>query len=96
MDNSSTSWSFKFIRKGTTTTLPTTFLSGFTTDERTIQLNLNKPLQGPLPDSPAGFSIFINGNAVSLTGVQLDTQNPRMITLNVGTGIRSKDLLQVS
>jgi aryl-phospho-beta-D-glucosidase BglC (GH1 family) len=88
--------SFKFIRQGATTSLATTFLSAFTIDDRTIQLNLNKPIEGPLPEMPAGFTIFINGNAVTITEAELEQENPRTITISVGTGIRSTDLLRVS
>ncbi len=88
--------SFKFIRQGATGTLPTTLVSASTIDDRTVQLNLNKPLAGPLPVSPSGFTLFINGNAVPLEQVQLDPQNSRIIILGFGTRIRSTDLLGIS
>lgn len=87
---------FKFIYKGSSTSLETQFLSAFTLDEKTIQLNLNKPLKGPLPASPAGFQIYVNGNAVSVSEMGMDPQNSRIIRFVLGTGIEAGNQLWMS
>lgn len=88
--------SFKFNQLGATTTLPCSYLSAFTLDDHSIQLNLNKPLEGPLPGLPAAFEIRINGNRVTLTEMQLDPDNPRIITFSINTTIRSTDQILIS
>jgi hypothetical protein len=88
--------SFKFIQKGATSSVAATFLSATTMDDRTIQLNINKPVAGPLPASPSGFQIHINGSPVTITGTTLNQENPRMITFSIGSTIRSTDIIRLS
>ncbi|MEM6344738.1 MAG: carbohydrate-binding protein [Bacteroidota bacterium] len=86
----------KFTQKGATTTLPTEFQSAVTLDDQTVQLNLNKPLSGPLPASPANFSIFVNGGSVPISAVNLDPNNPRIITFTVNHSFKSSELIKIS
>ncbi len=88
--------SFKFVQKGATTTLPTTFLSAITQDNHTVQLTLNKPLSGPLPASPASFQILVNGSAVPITQTMLDANNPRIITFTVNHTFKSSESIKIS
>jgi aryl-phospho-beta-D-glucosidase BglC (GH1 family) len=88
--------SFKFNQLGATSTLATTYLSSFTLDEQNIQLNVNKPLEGPLPDLPADFEIRVNGNPVTISKIQLDEDNPRIITFGINTILRSEDQIIIS
>jgi len=88
--------SFKFNQKGPSTDLQTHFISAFTLDDQNIQLNLNKPLEGPLPAMPANFQITVNGNRVTIQSMELDAENPRIITFGINTTLRSADLIRIS
>jgi len=88
--------SFNFIQKGPTTTLSTMYLSAVTINDHTVQLYLNKPLADPIPDSPADFSIFINGSMVSITDAVLNTANPRIIQFSINQTIKSSDVIKIS
>jgi aryl-phospho-beta-D-glucosidase BglC (GH1 family) len=88
--------SFKFNQLGATTTLPTSYLSSFTLDEQSIQLNINKALESPLPDMPADFEIRVNGNPVTITDMELNEENPRIITFGINTTLRSTDQILIS
>ncbi len=88
--------SFKFTQTGITTDLATHFLSAFTLDDHSIQLNINKPLEAPLPTLPANFELKVNGNRVTITEMLLDPANPRMITFEVNTTLHSTDQILIS
>ena len=88
--------SFNFVQKGLTTDLATHSLSAFTLDDHSIQLNINKPLEGPLPAMPADFQITVNGNRVTISNMVLDTENPRIITFGINTTLRSTDQILIS
>jgi endoglucanase len=88
--------SFKFVQTGLSTGLQTHFLSAFTLDDQSIQVNFNKPLEGPLPAMPAGFQVTVNGNRVTLSTMALDADNPRIITFGINTTLRSTDQILIS
>lgn len=88
--------SMKFIQKGATTTLPTTYQSAITLDDQTVQLNITKPLTGPLPASPADFSISVNGSNVPITATTLDANNSRIITFTVNHVFKSSEVIKIS
>jgi endoglucanase len=88
--------SFEFALKGATTTVPTDYLSAFTLDKKTVQLNLNKVIAGPLPASPADFQILVNGSSVPITQTVLNSTNGRIITFTVSNSFKSTDLIQIS
>ena len=88
--------SFNFIYEGPTNTLATNYLSAITNDEHTVQLNLNKPLAGPIPASPANFQLTVNGNAITITNTVLNTANPRIITFTVSHTFKSSDIIKIS
>jgi endoglucanase len=83
--------SFKFTQTGVTTSMATSYLSSFTLDDHTIQLNVNKPLEAPLPALPAGFEVRVMGTPVTITDMQLNPDNPRMIIFTLNTTLRSTD-----
>ncbi|MEO0468402.1 MAG: carbohydrate-binding protein [Bacteroidota bacterium] len=87
---------FEFIQKGPTTDLQTEFISAFTLDDHTIQLNLNKRLSGPLPTSPANFSFTTNGNPEPIATTSLDPDNPRIIRFSFNTVFTSSDNIRIS
>lgn len=86
----------RFIEKGPASSISTFFVSAYTQDESTVQLNVNKPLQGPLPPAPAGFSIFVNGIAVPISSVSLDNANPRIITFGVDHTFKASETITMS
>jgi len=88
--------SFKFTQTGLTSDLATQFLSAFTLDDQSIQLNINKRLEAPLPTLPADFEIRVNGNRVTITDMLLDAVNPRIITFGINTTLRSTDQIIIS
>ena len=88
--------SFKFTQTGLSTDLATHFLSAFTLDDHSIQVNLNKQVEGPLPAMPADFQLTINGNRLTITSMELNPENPRMITFEVNTTLRSADQILIS
>jgi endoglucanase len=88
--------SFKFVQTGLTTDLQTHFLSAFTLDDHSIQLNINKPLEGPLPAMPADFQVSVNGNRVTISSMALDTENSRIITFGINTTLRSTDDIRIT
>lgn len=88
--------SFKFVQKASTTTIATDFLSAVTLDENRVQLNLNKPLAGPIPPSPANFEISVNGTAVPITGAVLGPTNTRMIVFSINHTFISGEVIKIS
>jgi endoglucanase len=88
--------SFKFTQTGLTTDLATQFLSAFTLDDQSIQLNINKALEGPLPAMPADFQIMVNGNRLTITSMELNPDNPRIITFGINVSLRSTDQILIS
>jgi len=87
---------FEFIEVGPTTDLPTEFLSAFTVDEHTIQLNLNKPLTSPLPASTTDFEVVINGQFKAITAAELDPENPRIINFTLSHTISSDEVIRMN
>ena len=87
--------SLEFIQQGASSSIPTEFLSAFTLDDHTVQLNLNKPLEAPIPASPANFEIYVDGFAVPITDAVLNS-NTRIITFTVDEEFRSEDVIRIS
>ena len=87
--------SFEFVQKGALSTLPTEFVSAVTIDQQSVQLNINKPLNGPLPASPSDFQIFVNGNTIPITNTTLDA-NTRMIRFDVNHNFKSSETITIS
>jgi endoglucanase len=75
--------SFEFVKTGEISSIDADFVSAFTLDQHTVQLNLNKPMAGPLPSAPADFEIQVNGNLVDISAVSLSDDNPRIVLLEV-------------
>jgi len=88
--------SFNFIQKGLTTDLQTHVLSAFTLNDQSLQININKPLAGPLPAMPADFQVTVNGNRVTISSMALNAGNPRMITFGINTTLRSTDDIRIT
>lgn len=87
--------SFEFIKVSESNIIPTEFVAATTLDEQTIQLSLNKRLTN-LVNSNTDFQIFVNSTIVSISEVQLDSANPRVITFTVNQNFRSEDIITIS
>jgi aryl-phospho-beta-D-glucosidase BglC (GH1 family) len=88
--------SFEFVLQGPTTDVESKFVSALTLSQSLIQVNLNKPMAGPLPASPADFEVFVNGSPISITDATLNTDNPRIITIAVDFLIQSSHFVKIS
>ncbi|MEL7531881.1 MAG: carbohydrate-binding protein, partial [Bacteroidota bacterium] len=88
--------SMKFVQKGATTSIPAAFQSAITLDDQTVKLSLNKPLSGPLPASPADFSISVNGTNVPITATTLDASNSRIINFTVNHTFKASEVIKIS
>ncbi len=87
--------SFEFVKKGPTTSIPTSYVSSFTLDEHTVLLNINKPLSGPLPAIPGGLELFVDQSEVGLTDLSLD-QNYRVILIETDHTFKSSETITLS
>jgi endoglucanase len=88
--------SLQFIQKGSTTSIPTEFVSGTTVDANTVQIHFNKPLQSPLPTMPAGFQIFVNGTSVPILSMNIDANSNRIIHFNIDANLEFNDIIKGS
>jgi hypothetical protein len=87
--------SFEFIQKGASTSVATEYLSSFTLDNKTIQINTNKPLASPLPSAPADFAVYVNGTQTAITKVEQGS-NARIVTIEIDHVIKSSEEIKVS
>ncbi len=88
--------SFEFIEAGDILSVATEFMYAETHDHRTIRMNTNKFLTGPLPVSPAGFEIYLGSNVLSVGNLELDAVNPRIVYLAVDTVIMEGQTIWIS
>lgn len=89
--------SFEFIETGIDiTSLATEFVAAITIDEYNIQMNANKFLENPLPASPSDFEIFVDGNSIPITAVEIDANNPRIINFAVDYILKSTETIKIS
>jgi endoglucanase len=85
-----------FISAGASNTIVTDYVSATTTNETTVNLFINKPLEGPLPGNPADFILYVNGTSIPITNTVLDPSNNRIVTFTVAGEFQPTDLIQVS
>lgn len=88
--------SFEFIQKGATTTIDAEYLYAQTSDNKTIELMLNKPMAGPLPGSPADFTILVEGLSVTIHQLMLSPKNDRAILLSISHTIAPDEDIKIS
>ena len=89
--------SFEFIETEIEqSSLPTQFVAAETIDEFSIQMNANKFIEGPLPTSPGGFEIIVDGNSIPITEISVNTENPRIIELSVDYILNSTEVIRIS
>ena len=88
--------SFEFVKKGATTTTPASLISAVTLDEHTVQLSINKYIPGPLPASPSGFELHVNGTPVQISNVETGSSNSRIIKITTGYTFQAKEDIEVT
>ncbi len=90
--------SFNFIQTGTTTSgINTTFMDAVTVDDNTVQMNINKEFDpNSFTTGTNNFSIFANGNSLSITNIQVDTDNPRIVYFTVNHTMKFNEVLKIS
>ena len=88
--------SFEFVKKASSTSVPTDYLTALTLDEQCVQLSLNKPLVGPLPAISTEFQILVDGNAIVINSTQLQEENPRIIVFKVDHNFKSEQVIRIS
>lgn len=88
--------SFEFIQKGATTTIDAAYLYAKTFDNKTVELTLNKPMDGPLPTSPADFTILVDNVAVKINQVTISPSNDRAILLSIDHKITPDEEIRIS
>jgi endoglucanase len=88
--------SFEFVQKGPTTTTPASLISAVTLDNHTIQLSINKYITGPLPASPSGFQVHVNGAPVQISNIETGSSNSRIIRITTDYSFQAKQDIEVS
>lgn len=89
--------SFEFVETGVEVAdLATEFVAASTVDEYTIQMNANKYIAATLPGAPADFEIFVDGNSIPITAVELSPDNPRIINFSVDYILKSSEEIKIS
>ncbi len=88
--------SLSFSPSGASDEIATRFLSANTTSEGSIQMTVNKPLTGPLPESPANFRCYVDGAEISIIDVRLDDINPRIIHFDVDHNFNADESITLS
>ena len=72
------------------------FIDGETINESSIKLSLNRAVDPALPSSPAGFEIYLDGEQVGITDVNVDEENARIVNLSIDRFIVPSDKIQAS
>jgi endoglucanase len=75
--------SMEFTYVGPTTESATIFISGRTQNITSIEITLNKPLRSFVSDAVSDFMIYVNGSPVTITGISLSQNNPRIIIITM-------------
>ncbi len=88
--------SMEFVKKGPTTTTPASLVTAVTLDQHTIQLSLNKYMQGTMPASPAGFQVYVDGMPAEITAVRTASDNSRIINITTGLTFQGQQQIKVS
>lgn len=88
--------SFEFIQKQASTSVAMEYLTGDTPDESTVQLFLNKPLDGTTAPLASNFTITVDGDAVVINSIEIDPDNPRIIKITIAGEIRSQQDVRAS
>lgn len=87
--------SFEFIKTGPTNSLDTEILNAHTLDASSIQLNLNKPMF-PTGASANDFQIFVNGQPISISQVEADSINRKILRFSVNHNLVSSEQIRIT
>jgi endoglucanase len=88
--------SMEFSIAGSTTDLATTFVSGKTQNDTTIEIALNKSLQTPLPEVISDFIIYINSTPVNINSISPALDNTRAVIITINEQMDSKSEIKAS
>ena len=88
--------SMEFSIIGPTTDLITTYLSGRTQNDTTIEITMNKSLQLPLPEVLSDFTIYVNSIPVNINSISLSVNNTRALIITIDEQLDSKSEIKVS
>jgi endoglucanase len=86
----------EFVKTGDITTLNTRFLAGETLSAQSVQVDLNKPMDGATSPSASDFQLFVNGTSVTVTGTAFPTSGTRTVELATSAVFRSEDVILAS
>jgi len=76
--------SFEFTEVGETSDILTEYISAKTgTDEYTIHISMNKAMPSNLSPDLSDFKVSIDGSDVSITDVNLNASNPRILDIKI-------------
>lgn len=87
---------YEFTRTGPTTDVAHRYITSRTTDEQTIQIILNKPLDESVSASANMFTIIINGTTINPSQMTIDPNNPRIILITLPQTIKASDEMTIS
>jgi hypothetical protein len=89
--------SFEFIPTALATTdVPTQFMAASTLSEYAVQMNANKLFDGPIPTTPEGFDILVDGSSIPITSMALDANDPQRIIFEVDYILKSTEDIRIS
>ncbi|MDF1548671.1 MAG: carbohydrate-binding protein [Bacteroidales bacterium] len=89
--------SLEFIKVGETVDIQTDFVGAITaSDGYTIDVQINKPLTTSNTFNPDEFTVSINGTEVSITNIELNPQNPRVINITISYLMKAGNKILVS
>ena len=88
--------SFLFEKTGESNEVQTTYLQANTKDKSTISLQLNKSMNAQLPSGDAGFRVFVNGDELTTTMVELSSTSDRVIEIRVNGEFTPQDDIKLS
>ncbi len=88
--------SMEFSIVGTTTDLETTFISGRTQNNTTIEITLNKPIQSPIPEVLSYFIVYVNGSPLTINKISLAQNSSRIIIITIDEQMDHKSEIKVT
>ena len=88
--------SFEFVKRGETTAVPTQYLSARTSDDRTIRVHINKPMDARATLSASDFEMIVDGVAYVPDEVTMDPNHPRVLIFKLPITLTALSDIRVS
>lgn len=88
--------SMSFVEVGPTTNLTTDFLSAYTLDAQTIQLDLNKPLESAPTLDVNDFEIYVDGTFRAVREISRNPENDRSLILKLYYTLSHDEIVKIS